>query len=94
MAEALWYPQGICRQMLLNLSVLPELRGSEKEVHSSQIHRVLISWELRVLIRITGFKTLALPFVSLLTLGMSLILSEFQFPLLENREIVYLIKLL
>lgn len=36
---------------------------------------------------------LALPFVRLLTLGRSLILSEYQLPLLENWEITYIIKL-
>lgn len=44
MVEFSWGPQGRCGQKLLNLSVLPELRSSEKELHMSSIHRGLTLW--------------------------------------------------
>lgn len=94
MFQLWWGPQNRCRQKVLNLSVLPELRGSEKKVHMSQIHRGLTWWNPGDNMFLDQpDKDLALLFISSLTLGTSLILCEFQFPLLENGEITYPIKL-
>ena len=74
--------EGRCRQKLLNLSVLRQLRGSEKEVSAHQIHRGLVFWkngDYMYLAQTDKDQNSALPFIGLLTLGTSFSFPNFRF---------------
>lgn len=61
-----------CRQKLLTLSVLPQLRGSEKEVLTGPIHRGLVLWKAEdnvILAQTDKVQNSALLFIGLLTSG-------------------------